>query len=93
MLLRKNHRWLLTEQDIFSHLGKRSSRRAIKSEKDRHGTIGMTGRTSGPHVHIDYGIRSQTNNDVSFGKYNYRLTDPKLFLSSVRLNRMSGRDS
>ena len=68
---------------FFSHLDKRFLKTGDKVRKGQAlGTIGMTGRTSGPHVHIGYGIRSQTNNDVSFGKYNYRLTDPKLFLSS-----------
>ncbi|MBN1577820.1 MAG: AAA family ATPase [Chitinispirillaceae bacterium] len=43
------------------------------------GTIGMTGRTSGPHVHIGYGIRSQSRGDMKFGNARYRVTDPKLF--------------
>ena len=43
------------------------------------GTIGMSGRTSGPHVHIGYGIRSQSAEGTHFGKHNYKLTDPKLF--------------
>ena len=80
---------------FFSHLDKRFLKTGDKVRKGQAlGTIGMTGRTSGPHVHIGYGIRSQTNNDVSFGKYNYRLTDPKLFFyRQMYLNRMSGRDS
>jgi len=41
-------------------------------------TVGMTGRTSGPHVHIGYGIRVPSGG-VSMGKYIYKVTDPKLF--------------
>jgi len=43
------------------------------------GTIGMTGRTSGPHVHIMYGITSLSRHDITFAKNNYRVTDPKYF--------------
>ena len=43
------------------------------------GTVGMTGRTSGPHAHIGYGIQSQSNGDMLLGKHRYRVTDPKLF--------------
>ncbi|MBN1760154.1 MAG: AAA family ATPase [Chitinispirillaceae bacterium] len=43
------------------------------------GTIGMTGRSSGPHVHVGYGIRSQSRSDFKFGGAHYRVTDPKLF--------------
>lgn len=42
-------------------------------------TIGLTGRTTGPHVHIGYAIRSQSKSDISFGKYRYLVTDPKFF--------------
>ncbi|MGD9201587.1 MAG: M23 family metallopeptidase, partial [Chitinispirillia bacterium] len=51
-----------------------------KIEKgDILGTVGMTGITSGPHVHIGYGLMSQSRSDISFGKKYYKLTDPKLF--------------
>ncbi|MBN1600033.1 MAG: AAA family ATPase [Chitinispirillaceae bacterium] len=64
----------------FSHLDKRffSTGMHVKAGQAL-GTIGMTGRTSGPHVHIGYGVRTQTRSDLVFGKYTYRLTDPKLY--------------
>jgi len=43
------------------------------------GTVGMTGRTSGPHAHIGYGIQSQSSGDMLLGNHRYRITDPKLF--------------
>ena len=65
---------------FFMHLDKRFFKSGDKIKKgEALGTIGMTGRTSGPHVHIGYGIRSQTRSDLVFGKSHYRLTDPKLF--------------
>jgi len=64
----------------FSHLDKRFFTNGMHVKAGQAvGTIGMTGRTSGPHVHIGYGIRTQTKSDLVFGKYTYRLTDPKLF--------------
>ncbi|MFP4679424.1 MAG: AAA family ATPase [Chitinispirillaceae bacterium] len=65
---------------FFSHLNKRFVKTGDKITKGMAiGTIGMTGRTSGPHVHIGYGLRSQSRYDISFGKYNYKITDPKHF--------------
>jgi len=43
------------------------------------GAIGVTGQTSGPHVHVGYGIKSMSGDGVNFGKSYYKLTDPKLF--------------
>jgi cellulose biosynthesis protein BcsQ len=43
------------------------------------GTVGMTGKTSGPHAHIGYGIRAPKIDGVQFGNAFYKLTDPKLF--------------
>jgi cellulose biosynthesis protein BcsQ len=64
----------------FSHLDKRFFANGMQVKAGQAiGTIGMTGRTTGPHVHIGYGIRTQTGSDLVFGKYTYRLTDPKLF--------------
>lgn len=76
---------------FFSHLNKRFQKTGEKVKKGQAiGTIGMTGRTSGPHVHIGYGIRSQTNNDISFDRYNYRVTDPKLFFyRQMYINKIS----
>jgi cellulose biosynthesis protein BcsQ len=55
------------------------------------GTIGMTGRTSGPHVHIGYGIRSQSRSDLKFGSSHYRVTDPKLFFYREKyMEKISG---
>lgn len=65
---------------FFAHLNKRFFRTGQKvKEGDVIGTIGMTGRTSGPHVHIGYGVRSLSRDGISFGGRRYRLTDPKLF--------------
>ncbi|MCL2181853.1 MAG: M23 family metallopeptidase [Chitinispirillia bacterium] len=62
----------------FSHLEMRHVKEGDAVKKGQPvGTVGMTGRTSGPHVHISYGIRSMTRYDISFGRNNYRLTDPK----------------
>jgi cellulose biosynthesis protein BcsQ/murein DD-endopeptidase MepM/ murein hydrolase activator NlpD len=54
------------------------------------GTIGMSGKSSGPHVHIGYGIRTHSANGTRFGKYHYRLVDPKLFFyREVYFDRLS----
>lgn len=65
---------------FFAHMDKRFVKNGQKVKAGTVlGTVGMTGRTSGPHVHIGYGIKSQTKIDISFGMSNYRITDPKLF--------------
>ncbi len=62
----------------FSHLDKRLVEEGDTVKKGMPvGTIGMTGRTSGPHVHIMYGITSLSRHDITFAKNNYRVTDPK----------------
>ena len=43
------------------------------------GTVGMTGVTSGPHVHVGYGVRAPGIDGVKFGNRHYKVTDPKLF--------------
>jgi murein DD-endopeptidase MepM/ murein hydrolase activator NlpD len=65
---------------FFCHLEKRYVKDGDTVKKGEPiGTIGMTGRTSGPHVHIGYGIKSQSRHDISFGKQSYRVSDPKHF--------------
>ncbi|KMQ50885.1 Peptidase, M23/M37 family [Chitinispirillum alkaliphilum] len=65
---------------FFSHLDKRFvSTGDTVSKGMALGTIGMTGRTTGPHVHIGYGVESQSRHDMSFGRFHYRLSDPKHF--------------
>ncbi|MBN1307443.1 MAG: AAA family ATPase [Chitinispirillaceae bacterium] len=65
---------------FFCHLDKRFFAEGdFVGQGEAIGTIGTTGRTSGPHVHIGYGIRSQGRGDVTFGNARYRVTDPKLF--------------
>jgi|WetSurMetagenome_2_1015567.scaffolds.fasta_scaffold00027_49 cellulose biosynthesis protein BcsQ len=43
------------------------------------GTVGLTGQTSGPHVHVGYGVKSARGDGIDFGKCFYKFTDPKLF--------------
>jgi cellulose biosynthesis protein BcsQ/murein DD-endopeptidase MepM/ murein hydrolase activator NlpD len=54
------------------------------------GTVGMSGRTTGPHVHIGYGKRAPTGGDIYFGPYAYRVTDPKLFFFRERFLQDQG---
>jgi murein DD-endopeptidase MepM/ murein hydrolase activator NlpD len=63
----------------FSHLGKRYVNDGDTVKKGQPiGTIGLTGRTSGPHVHISYGIKSMSRHDITLGRYgSFRFTDPK----------------
>jgi cellulose biosynthesis protein BcsQ len=65
---------------FFCHLDRRLCKTGTKVKAGQAiGTIGLTGRTTGPHVHIGYGVRSQSRTDISFDKNRYLLTDPKLF--------------
>lgn len=65
---------------FFAHMDKRYLKNGDKVKKgDPIGTVGMTGRTSGPHAHIGYGIHTETGSDINFGKKKFRVTDPKLF--------------
>lgn len=65
---------------FFCHMNKRFFKTGDAVNRgEALGTVGMTGRTSGPHVHIGYGIQSRSRTDMRFGKNTYRVTDPKLF--------------
>jgi len=65
---------------FFAHLQQRTIKTGDQVKKgDVIGTVGMTGITSGPHVHIGYGIKTLSEGGTSFGRSQYRLTDPKLF--------------
>jgi len=73
----------------FSHLGKRYVREGDTVKKGQPiGTVGLTGRTSGPHVHISYGIKSMSRHDISFAKNNYRLSDPKHLFYKMAFDEM-----
>jgi cellulose biosynthesis protein BcsQ len=41
------------------------------------GTVGVTGRTSGPHAHIGFGIKTLDQSGMVYGKNRYKETDPK----------------
>ena len=65
---------------FFCHMQKRF----VKTGDTIHqgtvlGTVGSTGRSTGPHVHVGYAVRSQSQTDISFGRKRYKVTDPKLF--------------
>ncbi len=65
---------------FFAHMDERYVATGDSVSKNQViGTIGMTGRTTGPHVHIGYGKQAPTGGDVWFGPHVYRVTDPKLF--------------
>jgi len=64
---------------FFSHMDKRYVKDGDTVKKGMPvGTVGLTGRTSGPHAHIGYGIKSMSRHDITFGpNSSYRVTDPK----------------
>lgn len=65
---------------FFSHMAKRHFSSGQRVEKGEVvGTVGMTGNSSGPHVHVGYGVRTLSGDGIVFGRRRYRLTDPKLF--------------
>jgi cellulose biosynthesis protein BcsQ/murein DD-endopeptidase MepM/ murein hydrolase activator NlpD len=75
----------------FSHLDKRFVKDGDIVKKGMPiGTIGMTGRTSGPHAHIMYGIMSMSRHDISFAKNNYRVTDPKYLFYKMAFGEITG---
>jgi cellulose biosynthesis protein BcsQ len=65
---------------FFAHMSARyfTSGQLVKKGQTV-GAIGITGQTSGPHVHVGYGIKSMSGDGISFGRSYYKLTDPKLF--------------
>jgi cellulose biosynthesis protein BcsQ len=65
---------------FFAHMGRRYVNSGDPVKKgDALGTVGMTGFTSGPHVHIGYGLETPRRGGVTFGRRRYKQTDPKLF--------------
>lgn len=65
---------------FFAHMDKRFVADGERVSKGTAlGTVGMTGKTSGPHAHMGYGLVSPSAAGLAFGKRYYRLTDPKLF--------------
>ncbi len=78
---------------FFCHLDRRYPAEGDFVKKGQViGTVGLTGVTSGPHVHIGYGIRSPNRGDLKFGNYYYRITDPKLFFyREMYLEKFAGR--
>jgi hypothetical protein len=64
----------------FLHMDKRFYRTGQTVRKGAAvGTVGLTGETSGPHVHVAYGVKSARGDGIDFGSYFYKFTDPKLF--------------
>ncbi|MBD3392865.1 MAG: AAA family ATPase [Chitinivibrionales bacterium] len=64
---------------FFSHMARRYYKTGARVERGQAvGTVGMTGKTSGPHVHVGYGIRVP-HGGAAFGSHRYKVTDPKLF--------------
>ncbi|MDD5676301.1 MAG: M23 family metallopeptidase, partial [Chitinivibrionales bacterium] len=76
---------------FFCHMDKRFVASGDMVRKgDILGTVGVTGQTTGPHVHVGYGIRAPARDGVNFGAGYYKLTDPKLFFyREVFLNRVA----
>ncbi len=69
----------------FSHMDKRFFTNGTYIKKGTAvGTVGLTGQTTGPHVHVAYGIKSEPGDGIDFGKSFYKFTDPKLFFYRER---------
>jgi cellulose biosynthesis protein BcsQ/murein DD-endopeptidase MepM/ murein hydrolase activator NlpD len=64
----------------FSHMDRRFFQTGQYVTKGTAvGTVGLTGQTSGPHVHVGYGVKTVTGDGIDFGRNYYKFTDPKLF--------------
>jgi cellulose biosynthesis protein BcsQ len=64
----------------FSHMDRRFFQTGQYVKKGTVvGTVGLTGETTGPHVHVGYGVKSAAGDGIDFGKFFYKYTDPKLF--------------
>jgi murein DD-endopeptidase MepM/ murein hydrolase activator NlpD len=63
---------------LFAHMDKRYVKTGDRVKKGQVlGTVGMTGRTSGPHLHFAYAIGFPKG--FLFGKKRYEWTDPVLW--------------
>jgi cellulose biosynthesis protein BcsQ len=63
---------------LFAHMNKRYVKNGDKIKKGQViGTVGLTGRTSGPHLHFGYAI--QFPSGFRFGEKRYKWTDPMLW--------------
>jgi cellulose biosynthesis protein BcsQ len=76
----------------FSHMDKRFFQTGQVVKKGTAiGTVGMTGQTSGPHVHVGYGVKSAAGDGLDYGRYFYKFTDPKLFFYREQFLAGAGR--
>jgi cellulose biosynthesis protein BcsQ len=65
---------------FFAHFSKsKVMDGALVRKGDTVGVVGMTGRASGPHVHIGYGIEYPMQSGTRFGKQYFEVTDTKQF--------------
>jgi len=75
----------------FSHLENRFVKEGDTVKKGMVvGTVGMTGRTSGPHIHVMYGINSLSRHDINFANKNFRVTDPKYLFYKMAFGGVEG---
>ncbi len=70
---------------LFAHCNNRYVKNGEEVKKGQViATVGMTGRTSGPHVHISYGIEFPIGTKI--GKKRYKFTDPMLWFYKQAYN-------